>query len=43
MYKDGATVDTFGYYRRAGANYFEFGDMGAIKFWMNLTEGNLYF
>ena len=42
FYNDGAGVDSFGYYRRAGADYFEWIDMGAFvglddPYWMEYT------
>ena len=42
FYNDGAGVDSFGYYRRTGADYFEWIDMGAFvgldaPYWMEYT------
>lgn len=42
FYNDGASVDSFGYYRRAGADYFEWIDMGSYvgldnPYWMEYT------
>jgi hypothetical protein len=42
FYNDGASVDSFGYYRRAGADYFEWIDMGSFvgldnPYWMEYT------
>ena len=54
FYNDGAGVDSFGYYRRAGPDYFEWIDMGSYvglddPFWMewtflkdNLTTGGTW-
>lgn len=42
FYNDGTAVDSFGYYRRAGADYFEWIDMGSFvgldnPYWMEYT------
>jgi hypothetical protein len=42
FYNDGTDVDSFGYYRRAGADYFEWIDMGSFvgldnSYWMEYT------
>jgi hypothetical protein len=42
FYNDGTGVDSFGYYRRAGADYFEWIDMGSYvgldnPYWMEYT------